>query len=239
MNKMKKTTVLFDLDGTLIDLNQSEFIRLYFVTLLDKLAAIGYAKDDMLRTLESAIRATKFNDGTCTNECRFWQTLDCEMGGITDDFREAILSFYGEDFSRILEMTCTPYPRSNEILAAARAKGLRIVLATNPLFPAECTHARIMIGGMDPENFEYITAYENSSYCKPSPAYFTELLSKLGITPDECVMIGNDTKDDFCAHALGIPVFILTDGLINQGGVDLADYPHGSFDEAIGYIESL
>lgn len=39
MNKI--TTVLFDLDGTLIDLNQDEFIRLYFAVLLDKLAALG------------------------------------------------------------------------------------------------------------------------------------------------------------------------------------------------------
>ena len=236
---MKKTTVLFDLDGTLIDLNQDEFIRLYFVVLLDKLAALGYEKDAMLHILETAIRATKFNDGSCTNEVRFWKTLDTELGGMRDDVRDAIISIYSDDFADILARTCTAYPRACEILAAARANGLRIILATNPLFPAACTHARIKIGGMSPDDFEYITAYENSSYCKPNPAYFTELLSKLGITPEECVMVGNDTKDDFSAHALGIPVFILTDGLINQGKVDLKDYPHGGVDELISYFNDL
>jgi FMN phosphatase YigB (HAD superfamily) len=92
---------------------------------------------------------------------------------------------------------------------------------------------------MSPDDFEYVTAYENSSYCKPSPGYFTELLDKLGIDPCECVMVGNDTKDDFAAHALGIPVFILTDGLINQGGVNLDAYPHGGFDDLISYIRSI
>ena len=236
---MKKTTVLFDLDGTLIDLDQDEFIRLYFVVLLDKLAALGYEKDAMLHILETAIRATKFNDGSRTNEVRFWHTLDTELGGIPDDVREAILSFYSDDFRDILAKTCTAYPRSREILATARAKGLRIILATNPLFPAECTHARIRLGGMSPTDFEYITAYENSSYCKPNSAYFTELLSRLDIAPEECVMVGNDTKDDFSAHALGIPVFILTDGLINQGNVDLNDYPHGGVDELIEYLNNL
>lgn len=236
---MKKTTVLFDLDGTLIDLNQDEFIRLYFVVLLDKLAALGYDRDFMLSALETAIRATKFNDGTCTNEVRFWQSLDGAVGGLTDTLREAIVSFYRDDFAYILEKTCTSYRRSREILDAARGKGLRIILATNPLFPAECTHARIRIGGMSPDDFEYITAYENSSYCKPNPAYFTELIAKLGISPAECIMVGNDTKDDFSAHALGIPVFVLTDGLINQGNVDLNDYPHGSVDELIMYINAL
>ena len=236
---MKKTTVLFDLDGTLIGLDQDEFIRLYFVVLLDKLAALGYDSDKMYDALAKSIRATKTNDGTVTNEVRFWQSLDDAVGGLTDTLRDAILSFYTDDFSSILERTCTAYPRAREILDAARAKGLRIILATNPLFPAVCTHARIRLGGMTPEDFEYITAYENSSHCKPNPAYFTELLTKLGVSPDECIMVGNDTKDDFSAHAIGIPVFVLTDGLINQGNVDLNDYPHGSFDELIEYINNL
>ena len=42
LSDMKKiTTVLFDLDGTLIGMNQDEFIRLYFITILDKLSARG------------------------------------------------------------------------------------------------------------------------------------------------------------------------------------------------------
>jgi FMN phosphatase YigB (HAD superfamily) len=207
--------------------------------MLDKLRHIGYDAETTLEKLENSIRATKRNDGTVTNEVRFWQALDAELGGVPDDLREAVLSFYSDDFSLVLEGSCTAYPRANEVLECVRGKGLRLVLATNPLFPAVATHQRIRLGGMKPEDFEYITAYENSSYCKPSPEYFRELLTKLGVAPEECVMIGNDTKDDFAAHALGIPVFILTDGLINQGGVDLSDYPHGGFDDLISYIRSI
>lgn len=235
----KKTTVLFDLDGTLIGMNQDEFIRLYFIAILDRLTALGYDRDGMYDALAKSIRATKTNDGTMTNETRFWQTFDEVTGGLSATLRGELDSFYQNEFLSVLEGSCYPYPRACEIIACARRKGLKVVLATNPLFPAIATHRRIRLGGMQPDAFDYITAYENSSACKPNPYYFHELLGKLGVTPEECVMIGNDTKDDFCAHALDIPVFILTDGLINQGGVDLADYPHGSFDEAIGYIESL
>ena len=235
----KKTTVLFDLDGTLIGMNQDEFIRLYFIAILDRLTALGYDRDGMYDALAKSIRATKTNAGTMTNETRFWQTFDEVTGGLSATLRGELDSFYQNEFLSVLEGSCYPYPRACEIIACARRKGLKVVLATNPLFPAVATHRRIILGGMQPDAFDYITAYENSSACKPNPYYFHELLGKLGVTPEECVMIGNDTKDDFCAHALDIPVFILTDGLINQGGVDLADYPHGSFDEAIGYIESL
>lgn len=237
---MKKiTTILFDLDGTLIGMDQDEFIRLYFETLLDKLGELGYDKRTMLDVLERCIFATKHNDGSCTNEVRFWQTFNELTGGPNEELSSALVGFYNNEFIKVLEGSCTPYPRANEVLDCARRKGLRIVLATNPLFPAVATYARIRLGGIEPSDFEYVTAYENSSYCKPNPDYFRELLSKLGLTPDECVMIGNDTRDDFAAHALGIPVFVNTDGLINRDNVDLSLHPHGGADELISYIESL
>jgi FMN phosphatase YigB (HAD superfamily) len=239
MNKMKKTTVLFDLDGTLIGMNQDEFIRLYFIKILDKLTALGYDKDGMYKSLEAAIRATKRNDGTITNEARFWQTFDEASGGLSEVLKRDIGSFYENEFISVLQGSCYPFPRAGEIIECARRKGLKVVLATNPLFPAVATHRRIRLGGMSPDDFDYITAYENSSACKPNPEYFRELLEKLGVSADECVMVGNDTKDDFCAHALGIPVFILTECLINQSGIDLDAYPHGGFDDLISYIRSI
>ena len=178
---MKKTTVLFDLDGTLIGMNQDEFIRLYFVTILDKLTSLGYNAEEMYDALEKAIRATKANDGTVTNEVRFWQTFEREAGDASVELKDALVSFYANEFKRVLEGSCTPYPRAREILECARGRGLRVVLATNPLFPSVATYARIRLGGMSPDDFEYVTAYENSSYCKPNPDYFNELLSKLGI----------------------------------------------------------
>ena len=235
----KITTILFDLDGTLIRMDQDRFIELYFTAILHKLTELGYDENKMYTSLEKAIYLTKRNDGKMTNEERFWQTFGEAVGGLSDELANALLSFYSNEFISVLEGSCSAYPRANEVLAAARGKGLRIILATNPLFPAVATYARVKLGGMSPEDFEYITAYENSSYCKPNPDYFTELLSKLGVSPDECVMIGNDTRDDFAAHALGIPVFVLTECLINKDNVDLNDYPHGGFDELIEYIRSL
>lgn len=237
MNKI--TTVLFDLDGTLIGMDQDEFIRLYFIAILDKLSKLGYDKKEMYEAIEGSIQATKRNDGTMTNEQRFWQTFDSITGGISASVKDALDDFYKNEFISVLEGSCWKYPRACEIIQCAKDKGLWVILATNPLFPAVATYRRIRLGGMEPSDFDYVTAYENSSYAKPNPDYFRELLEKLNISSKECVMIGNDTKDDFAAHALGIPVFILTDGLINQGGVDLAEYPHGGFDDLISYIKSI
>lgn len=235
----KITTVLFDLDGTLIRMDQDEFIRLYFVAILDKLCRLGQDKALMKEALEGAVVASLRNDGAMTNEARFWQAFDAISGGLAESVRSEIDSFYRVEFSSVIEVTCEAYQRVHEVLDLVRKKGLRTILATNPLFPMIATHARIRLGGMSPDDFEYITAYENSSFCKPNPAYFTELISKLGISAEECVMIGNDTRDDFSAHALGIPVFVLTECLINTQGVDLSDYPHGTFDDLLKFIDNL
>ena len=237
---MKKiTTILFDLDGTLIRMDQDRFIELYFTAILHKLTELGYDEKTMYDALECAIRSTKRNDGSVSNERRFWQTFNGCVGGENTDLAEALESFYRNEYSSVVSGSCSPYDRALEILGVAKAKGLRLVLATNPLFPAVATYSRIRHGGMLPEDFEYITTYENSSYCKPNSGYFTELLDKLGLSPEECVMIGNDTRDDFCVLPLGIPLFILTECLINKDNVDLSAYQHGGFDELIEYIRSL
>jgi len=236
---MKKiTTILFDLDGTLIRMDQDRFIEEYFVSILGKFASLGFDVNICKTALEGAVVATLRNNGECTNEERFWKTFYslCPNG---ESIRPHLDDYYANDFPRVIASTCEKYPRAREVLDRVKKHGFRSVLATNPLFPMAATSHRMELGGISESDFEYVTAYENSSYCKPNPDYFTELLEKLGIDPDECVMIGNDTRDDFSAHALGIPVFVLTECLINKNGTDLSTHPHGGFDELIAYIDSL
>ncbi len=237
---MKKiTTVLFDLDGTLIRMDQDEFVRLYFESLISRLTGMGYDPDVMRDALYRAVGATLANDGTRSNEDRFWQVFSATSGVGAGELSEVLGDYYKNEFSAVIAATCGRQERSREVLGRVRDGGRTAVLATNPLFPICATHMRMALGGLDPSDFAYITAYENSSYCKPDPRYFEELLCRLGLTPDECVMVGNDTRDDMSAATLGIPVFFLTDCLINTSGVDLSEHPHGSFDELIAFIDSL
>ena len=83
----KITTVLFDLDGTLIRMDQDEFIRLYFVAILDKLCRLGHDKALMKEALEGAVVASLRNDGAMTNEARFWQAFDDISGGLAESVR--------------------------------------------------------------------------------------------------------------------------------------------------------
>ena len=117
--------------------------------------------------------------------------------------------------------------------------GYRVALATTPLFPAIATHSRARWAGLNPEDFDLITTYENSRHSKPNPAYYQDVIEALGVKPEECVMVGNDVDEDMIAEKLGIKVFLLTDCLINKSGRDIDLYPHGSFPELMDFIRNL
>ena len=125
-----------------------------------------------------------------------------------------------------------------ETVAMLKQAGLRVALATNPIFPSIATEKRIRWAGLKPEDFELFTTYENSKYCKPSLGYYSELLKQLQVAPEECLMVGNDVGDDMVAEALGIQVFLLTDCLINKTDKDISDYHHGSFRQLLAFISN-
>ena len=79
-----------------------------------------------------------------------------------------------------------------------------MVLATNPVFPKVAVLERLSWSGMKPEEFVLITYMENSKYCKPDPRYFLEICEKLGTTPDQCMMVGNDEFYDASCRKVGM-----------------------------------
>lgn len=114
-----------------------------------------------------------------------------------------------------------------------------MILATNPIFPRNAVISRIRWAGLNVSDFEYITDYENSRYCKPNPEYYNEILNKLNLQPGECLMVSNDVTEDIVAHKVGMNVFLLTDCLINKEREDINQYPRGSFMQLLAYIDNL
>jgi len=95
---------------------------------------------------------------------------------------------------------------------------------------------RLEWAGLDPDGFELITAYENSGYCKPNPAYYTEIAQKLGVDPGQCLMVGNDAREDLAAGKAGMDVFLLTTCLLNRDEIDISAYDHGDLEALEKYI---
>lgn len=232
------TTVFFDLDGTLLPMDQEVFLNAYMGGLTAKMAPCGYDPGLLLKSIWKGTGAMVLNDGSCRNETLFWKVFSAAIGRDARADEPVFLDFYKNEFQSVAK-SCGFDSRARETVAQIKAMGKRVVLATNPLFPAIATESRVRWAGMEPEDFEYISTYENSCHSKPNPDYYREILDKLNLTPEECLMVGNDVQEDMLAETLGFRVFLLTDCMINRDNQDISRYPQGSFPELMEYIRSL
>lgn len=234
---MSITTVLFDLDGTLLPMDQEKFTRGYFELLAAKLSAHGYDSAQLVDAVWKGTAAMVKNVGDSCNEEIFWRKFAEIYGEKVLSDKQFFNEFYENEFQGARDF-CGCEPKAAETVKSIRNMGLRAVLATNPIFPRIAVESRIRWAGLDVSDFEYITTYENSRYCKPNPQYYNEILNKLNLPPDECLMVGNDVTEDMVARTLGMEVFLLTDCLINNEREDINQYPRGSFEQLLNYIKT-
>jgi len=220
--------VLFDLDGTLLPMNQDLFVKDYFSLLAARLAPLGYEPEQLIGSIWAGTKAMVKNDGARTNEERFWEVFASVFGEQALKDKSVIDDFYSKEFAGA-KKTCGFAPQAKEIVDGLKEKGKSIVLATNPIFPAVATENRIRWAGLSPDDFVLYTTYENSCHSKPNPAYYVDILQKIGLCSEECLMVGNDVAEDMVAQRLGMQVFLLTDCLINKNNEDISHYPHGDF----------
>jgi FMN phosphatase YigB (HAD superfamily) len=175
------------------------------------------------------------NDGKKTNEQAFWDKLAARYGEKARRDIPIFMSFYENEFDGV-KAVCGCNPQAAETVGWLKNRGLRVALATNPIFPAVATLKRMRWAGFSERDFELYTTYENSSYCKPNPAYYLEVAKRLSVRPEECLMVGNDAEEDLAAREAGMDVFLLTDCLINRRGVDISRYAHGGFAQLKDYV---
>ena len=234
---MSIKAVLFDLDGTLLPMDQEEFIKAYLGLLGKRLVPKGYEFEKFGKVMWAGVGAMVKNDGTCTNEERFWKVFTEAFGERAVEDKPYIDEFYHGEFNKALAV-CGFHKSAKEVVELVKELGKLPVLATNPLFPHTATENRMRWAGLEPEMFAAYTTYEDCHYCKPNPKYYLELLEKLGLKPEECMMVGNDFDEDVVpTEALGMKTFLLTDCLINKKGTDISNYPQGDFEALKKYIE--
>ena len=235
---MKIKAVFFDLDGTLLPMDQNIFIKAYLGGLCNTLAPRGYDPHDIAGALWASTDAMIKNDGQITNEEAFWKNFSAILGPNVRDEEPLLDVFYKTDFQKIRSL-CGHNDMAKKIIDLLKSRGVDAVLATNPLFPSVATESRIRWAGLSPDDFKIYTTYENSRYCKPNLKYYESLLSEMRIDAEECVMVGNDIGDDMVAGMLGMKTFLLTDCLINNTDKSADEFRHGGFNELYEFIEEI
>ena len=218
-------------------MDQDEFTKGYFSLLAQKIAPYGYEPKKLIETIWAGTATMIKNDGKQSNEAVFWDKFSEVYGKEkTEQDRPLFNDFYVNDFEKAKDF-CGYHAKTSETVRKLKQLEYRVVLATNPIFPKSATESRIRWAGLEPSDFEFITTYENTSYCKPNPDYYRDIAERLGVPPEECLMVGNDVSEDMVAETVGMKVFLLTNCLINKERSDISVYPRGNFKQLINFIK--
>lgn len=213
-NAREINAVLFDLDGTLIFHDQSRFLSEYFKSISAFVESRGL---DAGRFVHSTKVATVFmlnNDGSANHKEVFWREF-LRAYGESELTAEEIINvsdeYYLTEF-KALRQIATANPNAKRAVDLAHKNGRKVVLATNPVFPMTAQLERLSWSGLCESDFDLITSYENSSFCKPNPEYYFEICRKIGVAPENAFMIGNDEREDMKGSSeAGLMGYLATD----------------------------
>ena len=235
---MSIKAVLFDLDGTLLPMDQDTFIKAYLGGMAKKLAPHGYNPDELVKAVYAGMKAMTTNDGSNTNEVAFWNAFTGLLGEKVKEDMPIFDDFYRNEFQEVKNI-CGFLPEAVQTVRKLKEMGYRVALATTPMFPSIATESRIRWAGLELDDFEIFTTYEDYHFCKPNLNYYRELIEKMGLQPEECLMVGNDVGEDMITEELGMKVFLLPADLINKVGKDISQYPQGDLTDLLKFIEGL
>lgn len=235
-NKIK--AVLFDLDGTLLPMDQEEFTKGYFKLLIKKAMPYGYQPEQLISSIWQGTGAMVKNNGKQTNEDVFWREFASIYGENSLNDKRLFEEFYANEFKKAKD-TCGYTPEAAKCIRILNQKGIAAVLATNPIFPEAATKIRMDWAGVKQDDFVLFTTYENICFCKPNLNYYKEILRRLDLNAEDCLMVGNDVDEDMVAEQIGMDVFLLTDCMINKSGKNIDNYKHGGFETLVEHLKAL
>lgn len=230
--------ILFDLDGTLLPLDEKLFVDIYFTELSKVFSEYNIESNKLVEAIWTATHEIIKNDGKRTNEEAFWEKFKSIINIDLSNVKEVLEKFYANEFFTKLKKCSTENSLAKVAVELAKKNGRKVVLATNPVFPIDAL-VRLKWTGLDIDDFDYVTHYSNSSFSKPNPKYYLDLCKKLDVEPKECLMIGNDERQDiFAASSAGMNCYLVTDYLYTYPECKV-NCEKGSFKDLIEKLKVL
>ena len=200
----QKLTILFDLDGTLVD------------TAPDLMAAhnhvmkkFGYSTRnvDEIRNLVGKGAAVLIGRS-------IWGSAKKEFSRITDEkikneMVKEFISFYGKNIvkdSKLIKGVL-------EFLKWAKSKNISMGVCTN-----KQEHLAIdLLKKIEIyDYFEYVAGGNTFEYCKPDPRHLTSIIEIMNGDIKKSLMVGDSENDADAAKSAGIPMILVEDGYTDK-----------------------
>lgn len=207
MKANEPLTLLFDLDGTLILMDQKGLELRFMLRAIPRFSSI-IRPWRFRKAFWEAAEVIQQNQSATKNFELYVEVLSKHAFASPEKVMRVAREAIEQDFAA-LHKHFSPFPGARETLLKAKQQGHRLMVATNPVFPLSGVLTRMKYGGVSDIPFDYITNAEVMTRTKPQVGYYQELVEKLELDPTKCVMVGNDPVKDLPAKEVGMTTFIL------------------------------
>ena len=225
----------FDLDGTLLPMDTESFIGHYMKELAPYMAKI-LPEDKLIPLIWDATKTMiDDQDDSRTNEEVFTERFLSRSGLKKEEIWPRFDKFYRDHFPT-LKKYVQPSPKSRQVVQTALDCGYRVAVATNPVFPKEAIRERMRWAQVE-DLVEWVSVYEETHFCKPHPGYYREVAVAMGVSPEQCAMIGNDVQEDLVAGTIGMKTYLVTDCRIDRGEPAHQPDQEGTLEELLADIQ--
>ncbi len=192
---MNNATIVFDLDGTLVDTAPDLVAATNHALATLDLPAVG---ENLMRPWISFGARRMIVEAL--NESKFAASSD-----VVDDLLARFLDHYEDNIA----VHSKPYPGVLEAIAHLRDVGSKLAICTNK---REALSQSLLsaLGMLD--SFHALVGRDTLEVCKPHPGHVTGAIAAAGGEPGHALMIGDSEVDIAAAKAAGLPVVAVTFG---------------------------
>lgn len=201
--------VLLDLDDTLLSNNDAVFIPAYMQKieqfLLARTGVRGMGRV-VVGTLKAMLESASYEmTNTAVALAEIQKGVPLPQEALNALFEE----FYQTDYPALAPLT-QPLPHAAALIEWLKTQDMAVVIATNPVYPTTAVTQRLEWGGISAESmgYDFISTGDNMHFTKPQPEYYAELIARVGVEPDEALMVGNSLENDILpAQQLGLHTY--------------------------------
>jgi phosphoglycolate phosphatase len=205
----QKFTILFDLDGTLVD------------TAPDLMQAHNHVMKKFGYPTKSTqeIRNLVGQGAGAMLGRSIWGQAKKEFGKVQDEkIKKKMVKEFVDFYAKNIINESTLIKGVKEFLIWAKEKNISMAVCTN-----KQEHLAVdLLKKIGIYNFfEYVAGHNTFDYCKPDPRHLTSVVEILDGDIKKTIMIGDSETDANAAKNAGIPVILLEDGYTEKNTTEI------------------
>jgi len=188
-------TVVFDLDGTLVD-TAPDLMRCANFTLgLAGLAPVAY---EQLRPVISHGAKAMIQRGLAVHGRQ-----------MTEGEVDRLFKRFIDHYVATISQESRPFPGLLNVLESLHDQGVRLAVCTNKL----AGMSRRLLDDLEmTHRFRFLAGRDTFPFCKPHPAHLLRTIEQAGGTPRRAVMVGDSDVDLATARAADVPMIAVSFG---------------------------